>query len=362
MTSLRVRRALMRITDDHVEHYLRHGFVVVPEFLTPDELAAARSASFRYFPPAKELAATPERYPHIADDPEHLQVEFPFAADALNDVSTHPELIAFVERLLGTRDVLLSQAAVWAKYAGTGDFEQQMHLDYQGNTLVVPRDDGPFRQVNMIVYYTDVTAEAGPTFVVSKEHTRHLPVWPPFRPRKKHPELYKRETPALTNAGGLLIFGMGTFHRASNMTADFGARFSHHLVWRAAAYPFQGYHQWSQMGERPELERFIERTTPRQREVLGFPPPGHPYWNAETLAGVALRYPKMDLAAYRQRASEPPASPLQTKRRPPSRTKEGDAGSLEKPIVQRRPPVNLPGLDDLRGKQRTADGGRKRGG
>ena len=335
----------MRITDAHVEYYLRHGFVVVPDFLTPDELASARSAFFRYFPPAKELAATPERYPQIADDPEHLQVEFPFAADALNDVSTHAELIAFVERLLETRDVLLSQAAIWAKYAGTGDFEQQIHLDYQGNTLVVPRDDGPFRQVNMILYYTDVTPDMGPTFVVSKVRTRRLPVWPPFRPKKKYPELYKHETPALTNAGGLLIFGMGTFHRASNVTADLGARFSHHLVWRAAAYPFQGYHQWSQMGEKVELERFIERTTPRQREVLGFPPPGHPYWNDETLAGVALRYPKMDMAPYRQRAGPPVAAPAKPKRRRPSRMTAGDAGSLEHPIEQRRPPVNLPGIN-----------------
>jgi hypothetical protein len=71
----------------------------------------------------------PERYPHIFDDPEHQQVEFPFAggdatrtAPSLNDLATHPELIAFVERALGVPDVLLTQAAIWAKYAGTGDF------------------------------------------------------------------------------------------------------------------------------------------------------------------------------------------------------------------------------------------------
>ena len=58
--------------------------------------------------------------------------------------------------------MLLSQAAIWAKYAGTGDFEQGLHLDYQGNTLVVPRDDGDFRQVNMILYYTDVGARPRP--------------------------------------------------------------------------------------------------------------------------------------------------------------------------------------------------------
>lgn len=278
---------------------MRHGYVLVPEFLTAAELSAARAEMLTYFPSAQELAATPLRYGSILEDPEHLQIEFPFAADALNFNSTHPELIAFVERLLGTSDVLLSQSAIWAKYAGTGSFEQTIHLDYEGNTLVVPRDDGPFRQVNMILYYSDVSEELGPTFVLPQDLTREQGLWPPFRPRKKYPELYKLERPILARAGSLLIFSMATFHRAGEITADAGARFSHHLVWKSAACPFNGYHQYSQFGEKPEMKRFIERATPRQREVLGFPAPGHPYWTKETVAAVAQRYPRMDMAPYR---------------------------------------------------------------
>jgi hypothetical protein len=289
----------MRITQAQTDQLLRHGFTIVPQFLAADELAAARKNILAYFPTAEELAATPQRYGSIIEDPEHLQVEFPFADDALNNISTHPELIDFVEKLLGTHEILLSQAAIWAKYAGTGDFDQGLHLDYQGNTLVVPRDDGPFRQVNMILYYTDVGPDLGPTYVVSREKTRDLPLWPTHRTRKKDPKLYENEKPVLAQAGDLLIFSMRTWHRASDIAADFGARFSHHFVWRAAAHAFQGYHQWSQMGENEDLQRFIAATTPRQREVLGFPPPGHAYWNDETLAATAMRYPKMDLKPYR---------------------------------------------------------------
>ena len=288
----------VRITDPHRDQLLRHGYAIVPNFLTGDELAAARSEFLRYFPTAEELRATPQRYGAIFEDPEHLQVEFPFVSDVLNDVSTHPELIDFVERLLGTRDVLLSQAAIWAKYAGTGDFDQGLHLDYQGNTLVVPRDDDAYRQVNMILYYGDVGADLGPTYVVSQEKTRDLPLWPTHRTRKKFPDLYKHERPVLARAGDLLIFSMRTWHRASDIAADFGARFSHHFVWRAAEHVFQGYHQWSQMGEKPEMQSFIQRATPRQREVLGFPKPGDLYWTDETLAAVQLRYPEMDMRPY----------------------------------------------------------------
>ena len=289
----------VRINDQHLQTYVRQGFVVVPGFLKGDELAAARGGMLRYFPTAEELAATPQRFGFVLEDPEHLQVEFPFAADVLNDVSTHPELVAFVERVLGTEDVLLSQAAAWAKYAGTGDFEQGLHLDYQGNTLVVPRDDGAFRQVNMILYYTDVTAEMGPTFVVSQEKTRDLALWPTHRTRKKDPALYKLERPVLAAAGDLLVFSMRTWHRASEMTAEAGVRFSHHFVWRGAGHAFQGYQQWSSKGENEDLQRFVARATTRQREVLGFPRVGDPYWNEETVAAVGLRYPGMDMRPYR---------------------------------------------------------------
>ena len=274
--------------------------MVVPGFLQGEELAAAREGMLQYFPTAEELAAAPMRYGFVHEDPEHLQVEFPFAADVLNDVTTHPELVGFVERVLGTREVLLSQAAVWAKYAGTGDFGQGLHLDYQGNTLVVPRDDGAFRQVNMILYYTDVPPDLGPTYVVPQDLAPELPLWPTHRTRKKDPALYKLERPVLAAAGDLLIFSMRTWHRAGDVTADFGVRFSHHFVWRSAAHGFQGYQQWSSKGEAEELQRFVARATPRQREVLGFPPPGHPYWNQETIAAVALRYAGMDMAPYRE--------------------------------------------------------------
>jgi hypothetical protein len=143
-----------------------------------------------------------------------------------------------------------------------------------------------------------VTEELGPTYVVSQERTRELSLWPTHRPRKKNTELYALERPVLANAGDLLIFSMRTWHRASDMTADAGVRFSHHMVWRAAAHGFQGYHQWSQHGENPEMQRFIERAAPRQREVLGFPPAGHAYWNSETIAAVKLRYPGMDMSVY----------------------------------------------------------------
>jgi hypothetical protein len=37
----------------------------------------------------------------------------------------------------------------------------------------------------------------------------------------------------------------------------------------------------------------------RERNLFGFPPPGHEYWNDQTLDDVGSRYPGMDMDPYR---------------------------------------------------------------
>jgi hypothetical protein len=37
----------------------------------------------------------------------------------------------------------------------------------------------------------------------------------------------------------------------------------------------------------------------RERDLFGFPRPGDGYWNEQTLADVAARYPGMDMTPYR---------------------------------------------------------------
>jgi len=39
--------------------------------------------------------------------------------------------------------------------------------------------------------------------------------------------------------------------------------------------------------------------TALERDLFGFPPPGHEYWNDQPLTDVQARYPVMDMSAYR---------------------------------------------------------------
>ena len=53
--------SVVRITDQHAEQLLKHGYAIVPDFLAPDEVTAARANMLRYFPSAEELAATADQ-------------------------------------------------------------------------------------------------------------------------------------------------------------------------------------------------------------------------------------------------------------------------------------------------------------
>jgi hypothetical protein len=55
---------------------------------------------------------------------------------------------------------------------------------------------------------------------------------------------------------------------------------------------------WAAHSFTDEWVAFVGRATPRQLHAFGFPRPGHRYWTPETLAGIALRYPQLDLSPW----------------------------------------------------------------
>ncbi len=294
----------MTVTDDQLASWHKHGYMVVPGFLTEAEVAAARDNAAAYAPTWEEYERSPLRYKSLLDHKSVLDqgsafAFFPFAGEALNAICTSSDILDFVGRALGTPDIMMTQSHIWAKYAGAGDFEQNLHVDFDNNTLVYPRDDGVFRQVPMMVYYTDVTLDLGPTCVASQQSTADCPLVGRNIDRDEHPEVYASESAVTVTAGSLLVFSMRTFHRGSAMRADKGFRLTHHIVYRAAGYEWMGYNAWPRFASEPEMRHFIEQATPRQRSVIGFPSVGHEYWNDETIAGVAARYPGMDMSPYR---------------------------------------------------------------
>lgn len=285
----------MPIADEHVDHWFKHGYAVVERLFDEETVAAALADAHRYYPPWDDFVANRPRYDHLAAPMVHTM--FPFQGTALSLLTVHPDLMDFVQRVTGIERLFMTQGVLWPKYPGT-DFDQELHADYQNNTLLWPRTDTPYQQVPIIVYLTDVTIDLGPTHIVSKEHGE-LGDGPAFRSRAEHPGDYEHEIPVVVPAGSVLIHTMRTLHRGSAMRAKEGMRLTLHTVYRAAGNEFMGFTSFVPSGYQNAIAPFVEAATPRQRSMLGIPLPGDPYWTTETVDGVASRYPGWDMTPYR---------------------------------------------------------------
>ena len=64
---------------------------------------------------------------------------------------------------------------------------------------------------------------------------------------------------------------------------------------------------WAWAMYKPDLrmERLIAQSTIEQRAVLGFPPPGDPYWDHETVSYVEARYESLGFDGFPYREALP---------------------------------------------------------
>jgi ectoine hydroxylase-related dioxygenase (phytanoyl-CoA dioxygenase family) len=215
----------------------------------------------------------------------------------------HDRMIDLAEQLLGITDVRLYQAMASAKYSGGAlSDEQLLHADYATHTLVVPRDGPGYQQLETFVYLSDVTAETAATRVVSRSLTEDVPVERTYLHPDEYGDLYAAEVPASAPAGSVLAYRPETFHRGVRITAPGAARFMLHVSYKAACTDWLGSFGLPNAGEDMSWHRFVNRANERQLTLLGFPAPGHPYWTPQTLAGVAARYPKLDLSPWQNAA------------------------------------------------------------
>lgn len=289
----------LHVDTDDIVHWREHGYVIVEQACTPQELKKVTANINDYMPSWEEYRSRPQLYRHVVGERGVVRRGFPFAGDALNALTFNPYLLEFAKMVLSTDRLALSHSGLFGKYAGLGDFDQDLHVDYGNNTLAYPKEDPAYFDLPMIIYYSDVTIEMGPTYVVSQSATRSGLLEPRHRPRATHPELYESERPVLVPAGGALIYSMRTFHRGSRMLASEGVRYSHHLAYHTSGPRWLGSRTFQRDGGSCEMDHFIVNASPDQREMVGFPPVGSRYWDDETIAGIEARYPGIDAEPYR---------------------------------------------------------------
>lgn len=287
--------------DGAVAHWDRHGFAVLPAYLAPDELCAGVAELGQLFPSASEFAsdADPARNAPWRGDEYGGLVAFPFASVELSLLAVHPSLLDLARALLGTEDVRVYSAEAWAKYTGATTYEQAHHRDFLNHTVVVPSDEPAHRNVELFVFLHEVDEDLGPTHVVSTTRSDRIPLLPHVATRSEHPELYAAEVSAAGPAGTVLAYRGETMHRATELTAPGGARYTLHCSFRPAADEWVGRQGWGDRSFDPSWEPFVVRASVEQLALFGFPPPGHRFWTPRTLDALAVRYPGLDTTPWR---------------------------------------------------------------
>jgi len=276
------------------------GFVILPRFLSEIDLEEARRDLPQQFP-------APDQFHGGMDETRNERfrghefaglISFPFPLVSLSLLVVHPKIVSFAEAAFGTDDIRIYNAEAWAKYAGAADYEQEHHRDYLNHTPLVPSDDWRFRGLEMFLWLAEVPESSGPTHLVPRSLTADLPPLPHGYRREERADLYENEVSSAGPAGTLVAYGTDTFHRGTAITDPAGARFSLHINYRHADNSWTNRVGWGDRSYDPNWKPFAERLCLRQLELFGFPPPGHPYWTPETLAGMAVRYPEMDLSPW----------------------------------------------------------------
>ena len=293
----------MRVVDEHLSEIRTRGYTLVPGFLADDELGAAQACLWDEFPRPADYFADPSAHSRYSRSQFAGLRLFPTMGWALNRLAFHPDLVDLAERYLDTDDLQLYECEVWAKYAGAIDYDQPHHRDFGNHSLVVPRADGIGTQLTSFILLSDVTELDGPTAVVPIAHAEHIPMvpddtepgWPFSVQRGAFADV---EILATAPAGSLFVYRTDVFHRGTDFAAPERSRFALLADYQARGPTWAGKMAWPEQAQHPGFVEVIERATVRERELFGFPRPGDPYWNDQTVSGVQQRYPNIDMTPY----------------------------------------------------------------
>jgi hypothetical protein len=307
-------------TDAEVDTWNEQGWVVLEGLVGTDEIDAVADDVHQLFPTGEEYHADPEATvrkwrgglrstdgdefwgdtgPGFRNN-QHLWVTpFPFVGGGmLNRLCVHPSVVDFAERALGSSDIRLYQAMATASYSGLTNYEQPMHIDRNHSWLPAVHG-GPWRNIESFLYLSDVTEADNATRVVPLRDSAHVSEMTPILMPDTDPGLYAAERRATGVRGSYLVYRSDVFHRAAPYAAEGRSRFMLTLGFKHAGHDWIGYNQAQSVSTGAEWTRFAERCSPRELELFGFPPPGHPIWNDELIDRTAIRYPLMDLTPWR---------------------------------------------------------------
>lgn len=292
-------------TNEIVQELRDQGYSLIEDYLTGERLDEAVGAIREIFPDPYAPGVTDEQ----VKEARHA-VPFPFQDNSLNAIPFDQKLLDVARTLFESHNARMTSCFVQAKYGkryGPSQ-DQALHNDaWDITSMLYPRPEGPYQRLFGILYLTDVEEGTGPTKVVGRAHQLGLPLLSEegkaSYPRSSYPELYETERSVLAKKGSLLLFVGDIVHRGSAFENDDGSRMALFFNFHGAETHWTGKHLWALRPDMPQWSTFSDLVTslsPDQRELIGFPPAGDPYWTADTAKGLEILYPGIDVEPYLQ--------------------------------------------------------------
>ena len=242
----------MHITDAQLATYKEQGFLIIKNFLSDDEREAALDGFFTLFAPPYDQ--------YIAQGKKNNtpgQSLFPWDHSGLNHVVTHPDLVSAAERILDTQEIRLCEGHLGIKYAGEKHWTS-FHIDYGNNTLGPHVECDDFMNLSCFYCFDDVDEGMAPIRMVPNNE----------------PE--ENAVPMIVPGGSVCLYSVFTRHAASDFRASTGHRPAMWVGFTRKDRAWDGGRSFTYKSGASVagMGRFMADATPRQLELLGFPPLG----------------------------------------------------------------------------------------
>ena len=182
-------------TGQQVQSLEVEGYVVLPDLLTADQVAALKAETALLETTAVDYSIHQRGCPAVQ-----------FAGGAITDLIAHRPTIDFLERLFGKDIVMMSYDYARSEPGHPGI---SLHADGQpyGSAIFGMQGSVPW-MVRVLYYLDDLTAEVSPFRVVPRSHLSMHDDANPYRRFTSHPE----EMVVTAKAGSAILINHRVFH------------------------------------------------------------------------------------------------------------------------------------------------------
>jgi phytanoyl-CoA hydroxylase len=231
------------LSETQIAAYRRDGFVVVPDVLSPAEVAELRAVTDEFVRSSAKIAANDEIYDledsHSAAEPRVRRIKAPHAHhEAYKRASRHPGIVSLLEQLWGS--VRYDTGKLNLKSAGYG-----APIEWHQDWAFYPHTNDDLAAVGIML--DDFTMENGPMMVVPGSHKG--PVFDHHGPDGRFcgamdpndPGLdYAKAVPCLGKAGSITIHHVRLVHGSATNFSGQERRFLLFQYRAADAWPLLG--------------------------------------------------------------------------------------------------------------------------